>query len=98
MSIADKFADNNPYALAPVLQCAQTNSADLNVIIRETDALKSTSAFFQQNGLIANPANPVPIVTVVAQQTVGNAISDGSLSPDGEPIPDRGGGFNPIQD
>jgi len=95
--VMNKFASDDPYVISALLQTAQTNQADLNVVVRETDHLRATAVTYQAQGLTSNPANPVPNVTIVAVQTVGTAIADGSLSPDGTPRP-GGGGFEPIQE
>ncbi len=83
--VADKFAVDNPYVLSQFLQAASSNRGDLNVILQEQDYLKATSVYYQQQALTNNTANPVPNVTQVAQQTVGNGVSDGTISPSGEP-------------
>ncbi len=96
MSLRDKFSSENPYALPIIMQTAQTNAAALNAILIESDQLASTSAFIRQNALTANPANPVPLVTNVASQTIDVAIGDGAVLPDGQPNPRPP--ISPIQD
>jgi hypothetical protein len=85
--VQNKFAVDDPYVLAQFLQAASSNRGDLNVILQEQDYLKATSAYYQQQGLTNNASNLVPNVTQVAQTTVGNGVSDGTISPDGEPVP-----------
>jgi len=87
--VQDRFSSDNPYVLAQYLQAATSNRGDLNAILQEQDFLKATSVFVQQQALTNNPANPVANVTQVSQQTVGNGVSDGTIAPDGEPIPQR---------
>lgn len=79
MSVRDRFSGDNPFVLSALIATARSNQADLQVAIRENDHLRSTSAYFQSQGLTNNPANPVSNVTLVAQQTVGNAVGDGEI-------------------
>ncbi len=70
-----------------MLQTVTSNAADLNVITQEQNYLRATSAYFQPQGLTANLTTNIPSVTVTAEITVGNGVGDGTLSPDGEPVP-----------
>ncbi len=86
-NINGQFADQDSYVLPILLQTAATNQADLNVVIQESDYLQATSVAFQTEGLTATAANPVPNVTIVAQQTLGEAIArDGGVGGNLDPI------------
>ncbi len=89
MTIKDKFSSENPYVLGIVLATAQTNQAGLQAILTETDQLASSSAFQRQTALTGSTANPVPLVTNVANQTLDIAVFDGAVRPDGNPFNPR---------
>lgn len=74
MGLQDKFSSENPYVLPVVIQTAASNQADLNVVMQESDYLQASAATSQPEGLTINPANPVPNVTIVAQQTYGASV------------------------
>lgn len=77
----DKFSSDNPYVLGALLLTANNNQADLNVVIQESDFLRATSPVFAQQGLTNSTANPASNATLVAQQTIGNAVGQGEITP-----------------
>ncbi len=82
-----KFASESPDALPVLLQTARTNQSALQTILVESDQLASSSVFQRQTALSGNAANPVPLVTNVASQTIDVAVEDGAVLPDGNPNP-----------
>jgi len=89
MGLTTKFADNNAYALSQIILTAQSNQADLNVIVQENDGVRASSVVFQVQGLTANPANPIPVVTIVGQNTIGAAVG-GVDQPIDNPLDETG--------
>src|ERR1700742_2838780 len=83
MSVRDKFSSDNWQVLPVLISVARShrNVADLTVAIQDQDFLQSTTVVQQQVGLTATTANPVPIVTQVAQTTTGNSQNDPPLPP-----------------
>ncbi len=71
-NIKGRFADQDSYVLSALIQTARSNQADLNVTIQEQDYLQATAATQQQQGLAGTVVNPVPNVTLAAQQAVGS--------------------------
>lgn len=69
MGLQDKFSSEDPYVLPVLIQTAGSNQADLNVVMQESDYLQASSAAYQVQGLTITPINPIPNVTIVAQQT-----------------------------
>lgn len=84
--VRGKFTDQDSYVLSQLLQSVTSNAADLNVVVQENDYLRSTSVVFHQQSLTANPSNLVPTASNVAAQTVNSGVSDGTITPDGEPV------------
>ncbi len=79
MGLQNKFASDDPYILGALSATAKTNQSDLQVVIRETDHLKATSVYFQGQGLTNTVANPSSNATLVAAQTIGQAVGDGEI-------------------
>jgi hypothetical protein len=70
----DRFIENDPYLQTAISLTADNNQSDLNVIVREYDAIKATTVVFQSQGLTGAVATPAATVSSVAQQTIGAAL------------------------
>lgn len=86
------FSDQDSYVLSQQsIAAASRVKGDLNVILIENDQVHSTNVFLATQALTNTPAAPASAVTLVGSQTVGAGISGGSILPNGNPNPRRGG-------
>lgn len=70
-----KLSDSDPYVINQQTLTANNPQGELNVAVTETYGIRATSPVTAQQGLTGTLVNPNPNVTIVGQQTIGEAVS-----------------------